>query len=174
MTSEEIFLFSLTKMAHGLDNLQLCSNYFGGSAKRWPYAYPWFLRYMDQRFEHVLSMEGLERFVPYFPYFARKIAEKLNLPRKYVDPVTGIETTFPGLGLDPFSARIFAFLDGSYFRACTPGTGPDGDYFGSRRHDNAYLIQRAFYTGYKKIHGIAILSLMLPNGLHFVYGPCSA
>ena len=99
-------------------------------------------------------MEGLRRFVPHFAYFARRIAKKLNLPRKYIDPVTGVETIIPGLNIDLLLARIFAFIDGSYFQTCTPGTGPDGDYFGSRRRNAAYLIQRAFYTGYKKYTGL--------------------
>ena len=174
MTGEEIFLFSLTKMAHGLDNVQLCSTYFGGSGKRWSYAYPWFLFFIDDSFGHVLGFEGLQRFVIHFPYFARKIAEKLNKPRKYVNPFTGVTTTVPGLNLDPFLFRIFGFVDGSYFRSCTPGTGPDGDFEGAPRKVDSYLIQRAFYTGYKKIHGLAIMSIMLPNGLHFIYGPVSA
>ena len=80
MTGEEIFIFGMTKLAHGLDNNLLCLNFFGGSSKRWTYAYPWFLRFVDGRFSHVVGIKGLRRFVPQFPYFARKIAEKLNKP----------------------------------------------------------------------------------------------
>ena len=174
MTGEEIFISSMTKLAHETDNLLLCLNYFGRNSKRWSYAYPWFLKFIDQKFAHIIGFQGLHRFVPHFPYFAQKIAEKLNKLWKYVDPITGVETIVPGLGLNPFLFRIFAFVDGLYFRSSVPGTGPCGDYEGAGRNIDAYLIQRAFYTGYKKIHGLAIMSIMLPNGLHFIYGPASA
>mmetsp|Transcript_17599 Transcript_17599/g.35153 ORF Transcript_17599/g.35153 Transcript_17599/m.35153 type:complete len:186 (-) Transcript_17599:132-689(-) len=35
-------------------------------------------------------------------------------------------------------------------------------------------MQRAFYTGYKKIHGIKVETVFLPNGISTVFGPVSA
>lgn len=174
MTGEEILLFSLTKIAHGLTNRQLCQHYFGGNVCRWSHAYPLCLRYLSNRYKPILGIPGLARFVPHFPIFARRIGEKMNKDRFYIDPVTGVETIIPGLGIDPENCRIFGFIDGSIFETSTPGTGPDGDYFGAGRKPDAYFIQRAVYTGYKKIHGISMLCIMLPNGINFCYGPCSA
>ena len=163
MTGEENFLFSLTKLAHGLTNRQLCQHYFGGNACRWSIAYPLFLKYLSNRYKRTLGMTGLSRFVHQFPIFSKRIGEKMNKDRYYIDPVTGVQTTIPGLGINPLLCRIIGFIDGSIFRTSTPGTGPDGDYEGSMRKPDAYLIQRAVYTGYKKLHGISMLCIMLPN-----------
>ena len=65
------------------------------------------------------------------------------------------------------------FLDGSGFETCTMGTGLHGDYAHTMRRDDAYINQRAIYSGYKHMHGLTVLTLMTPDGLHFVYGPCS-
>ena len=70
--------------------------------------------------------------------------------------------------------KIFSFIDGNYRHTDTPGSGPDGDYEGSMRRPNWYQNQRSVYNGYKHIHGLHILSLMLPTGLNYIYGPNSA
>ena len=41
------------------------------------------------------------------------------------------------------------------------------------RKDDAYVNQRSVYSGYKKMHGLTVLSLMTPDGINFIYGPCS-
>ena len=69
---------------------------------------------------------------------------------------------------------FFGFIDGSYWETCTPGTGPHGDYERAQRHPDWYLIQRAVYSGYKRIHGLLLLTVMLPNGITFLFGPGSA
>ena len=69
---------------------------------------------------------------------------------------------------------FFGFIDGSYWETCTLGTGPHGDYEGAQRHRDWYLIQRAVYSGYKRIHGLLLLTVMLPNGITFLFGPDSA
>ena len=119
-------------------------------------------------------MEGLGRFVYEFPRFAKRIAEKLNKDRLSINPLTRIRARIAGLGIDPLTSRVFAFIDGSFFRSTRTRTGPDGDYEGAQRKPHHYIIQRAVYTGYKKLHGLLVLCIMLPNGLNFVYGPASA
>ena len=174
MTGEEIFIFGLTKMAHGTTNRQLCEQYFGGCPTRWSFAYPYLCRYFDKRYRNCLGLEGLERFVYDFPKFAKRVAEKINKDRLSIDPLTRIKIWIAGLGIDPVRNRFFAFIDGSFFRSSRPGSGPDGDYEGAQRKPFNYIIQRAVYTGYKKLHGLLVLCIMLPNGLNFVYGPASA
>ena len=66
--------------------------------------------------------------------------------------------------LDENEFCIPLFLDGSGWETCTPGTGPNGDYAHTMRKDNAYVNQRAIYSGYKKMHGLTVLSLMAPDG----------
>ena len=42
-----------------------------------------------------------------------------------------------------------------------------------REKNNADLNQKSIYSGYKKFHGLTMLSLMLPTSIHYVCGPCS-
>ena len=72
---------------------------------------------------------------------------------------------------DPF--RVFAFIDCSMFQTSTPRTGPSDRFEGAARFDDAYDEQRAVYTGWKKLHGMKIFTVMMPNGLQAVYGPIS-
>ena len=75
--------------------------------------------------------------------------------------------------LDENDFCIPFFLDGSGWETCTAGTGAHGDYAHSMRKDDAYINQRAIYSGYKKMHGLTVLSLMTADGLNFIYGLCS-
>ena len=65
------------------------------------------------------------------------------------------------------------FLDKSGFETCTVETGPHGDYAYSTRKYDAYVNQRAVYSGYKHMYGITVLTLMTPDGLNYIYGLCS-
>ena len=95
--------------------------------------------------------------------------------KEYLHPVTGERIVCEHLALfDEYLFRIFCFLDGSYFKTNTPGSGPNGDYEGATRKNNWYIMQRAVYNRYKRLHGIHILSLLLPNGINYIYGPNSA
>jgi hypothetical protein len=44
---EEVFLFTMTKLASGLSNHMIVNTYFGGDYNRWSYGYPWMLCYLD-------------------------------------------------------------------------------------------------------------------------------
>ena len=75
--------------------------------------------------------------------------------------------------MDELKCRVAMIIDGSVTETCTLGTGPNGNYRGAMRKDNAYINQRAIYSGYKKLHGLTALALALPTGIHYIYGPCS-
>ncbi len=53
-------------------------------------------------------------------------------------------------------------------------SGPRGDYKGAARKEAYEDVQQAFYTGYKKFHGIKVEAIHLPNGMSFLFGPVSA
>lgn len=168
---EELFLFFMTKCKIGYTNKNLCEDIFGGDQSRWSYGWPWILHYIDSRYQDVLSHQGLKRFVDDFPRFHAAIERKVkqDSPHCRNDGSGYIE---PGLYFLPF--QICLWLDCSIFRTCIPGTGPAGDYIGAPRKVNAYYIQRALYTRYKKLHGIKMETVMLPNGISTLYGPASA
>jgi len=134
--------------------------------------FKWVIHYLDQRYRKVIGMVGLGREKMNFPLYARSIARKINQVRHYVCPITGFVFFVRITALfDENSFRIFSFLDGSYFRTNTAGSGPAGDYEGAMRQPNWYIMQRAIYNSYKRLHGIHILSIMLPNGINYIYGP---
>jgi hypothetical protein len=53
-------------------------------------------------------------------------------------------------------------------------SGPDRDYVGAPRKPQQYEIQRSVYTACKKLHGLKVETVLLPNGISTVFGPISA
>ena len=161
-------------MSSGIDNLSLCELIFGGSPRRMSNVFKLFCYHINDRYyEPVISYQGLQREVHNFPYYATKIARRFNQERYLIDNGTGQYINLEGTTIDEYDCRVALMIDGSVTETSTTGTGPDGDYHGAMREEHAYITQRAIYSGYKKLHGLTNLDLCLPNGLHYMYGPCS-
>jgi hypothetical protein len=77
-----------------------------------------------------------------------------------------------GLNFCPFP--IFAFIDCSIDKISRPLSGPAGDFVGAPRKAGEDEAQRSVYTNYKKLHGIKVETVMLPNGISTLFGPTSA
>jgi hypothetical protein len=60
------------------------------------------------------------------------------------------------------------------FDTNTPGTGPVDHYAGAPRRPEHDEIQRSVYNGWKHIHGMKLLSIVMANGLSVMHGPHSA
>jgi len=60
---EEVFLFMMTKVATGLSNQRIIDMYIGGNYTRWSYAYPWMLKYLDERYRDIVGHQGLTRVI---------------------------------------------------------------------------------------------------------------
>jgi hypothetical protein len=60
------------------------------------------------------------------------------------------------------------------FDTNTPGTGPVDHYAGAPRRPEHEEIQRSVYNGWKRMHGIKLLSVVMANGLSVMHGPHSA
>ena len=173
-SGEEVFLFGLTKLALGLNTQFLCISIFGGSSRRWSPAYRWFIFHLYGRYyPNIIGFNGLEREVVNFPYYAKKIVRKFNQERYYIANNTFEREEVESTTIDENRFNIAMFVDGSVTETATCGTGPNGDFKGTMRKDDSENNQRAIYSGYKKQHGLTSLSLFLPNGMHYIYGPCS-
>ena len=61
---------------------------------------------------------------------------------------------------------ISFLLDDTNMKCCRPGSGPLGNYESAPRRVGAHHIQKAFYSGYFKEHGIKYQNILLPNGLY--------
>ena len=171
---EELFLFSMAKIALGQPNVYLCDHIFGGEPDRWSYGYPWFLHHLNYRFDGVLGLRGIRRFRDHFEDFASAIENAMKVASAYTDPETGRRRVLPGVEFAPGDFNFIGFIDCSIFGSFTPGTGPVGDWVDAPRRFNCDDIQRSVYTRFKKVHGLKVLSVLLPNGISFIYGPGSA
>mmetsp|Transcript_21584 Transcript_21584/g.33391 ORF Transcript_21584/g.33391 Transcript_21584/m.33391 type:complete len:504 (+) Transcript_21584:121-1632(+) len=170
---EELFLYFMTRMKTGNDHTQMCDDIFGGSEKRWSLAWRWILFYLDERYKNIIGHQGLLRFVDDFPRFYTAIQQKVQ--QSYVhdeDEHNNTHEETSGLAFLPFD--IFGFIDCSIDRINRPFSGPAGDYEGAGRKPEYPAAQRAFYTGFKKLHGIKVETVFLPNGISTIFGPVSA
>ena len=77
------------------------------------------------------------------------------------------------LGCDfPENFCVFAFTDNTMNATCRPGGGPTRDGANAPRNDPN--IQRAWYNGWKKLHGMKWQTVDMPNGMNFaVWGAVS-
>jgi hypothetical protein len=77
-----------------------------------------------------------------------------------------------GCFFPPGTFRVFAFIDNTMNATCRPGGGPARDGAHAPRNDPE--IQRAWYNGWKKVHGLKWQTIDLPNGMNLkVDGPFS-
>jgi hypothetical protein len=165
-----MFLFFMTRFKKGFAIHDMVNDIFGGDHNRWYYAWPWMLRYLDDRYENILGHQGLLRFVDRFPEFFTAIENYVRKP-KYHRFNDGTEFISPGLAFCPF--RIFGWIDCSIYDINVPFSGPFGDYKGAPRKPLYQLMQRAFYTGFTHSHGVKVETVYLPNGISTVFGPVS-
>ena len=168
---EELYLFMMMKYKTGWSNKHMCDFVFGGNACRWSYGWPWLLKYLDQRYKHIVGNEGLIRYVDQFPEFYEAIQQRVRqVSTHHFHDGTAVDIT--GLHFLPFS--IFGFIDCSIYRINRPHSGPDGNYIGAPRKRRYYDSQRAVFTRFIKGCGVKMQTVMLPNGISFVFGPMSA
>ena len=55
-----------------------------------------------------------------------------------------------------------------------PFSGPDGDYDGAPRRAQSIDAQKLVYSRWKKLHGIKLETVLLPNGISTLFGLVSA
>ena len=70
-----------------------------------------------------------------------------------------------GCYFPPGDFPFFGFIDNTMNATCRPGGGPTRD--GTNALRNNPEIQRAWYNGWKKFHGMKWQTIDLPNGMNF-------
>lgn len=112
-----------------------------------------------------LLVDNLEYWYPFFPQFCNSIRQRVE--RNVGDVVTLEEDLENGFS-------IVGFIDNTISAICRPGGGPappGGP--GAPRYDPQ--LQQAFYTRYKKLHGVKFQAIVLPNGMFLhVHGAMEA
>ena len=143
----------MTKVATGLSNQRIVDMYIGGDSARWSYAYPWMIKYLDERYRDIIGHQGLTRVIEQFPQFAHAIERYLQRNHLH-ELVDGAFVVIEGLEFLPWDA--FAFIDNSIDDCNVAYSGPHGDYPGAARREEYADAQQALYSGYTHRHGIRV------------------
>jgi len=156
---EESMIVFLYWMRHGHTFLHMSSYVFGGDPRQFTYMMRCMIKHLYGQFYHKISGDSMRYWIPFVGSFRRAIYERLSSDAD--DREILINGRYVGAlpNLDPETFRIFGFLDDFGIRTCRPGET-------RRRDDNLqHDIQRAFYSGYFRYHGIKLQVVMLPNGM---------
>jgi hypothetical protein len=160
-SSEVAFIITLTRLATGSTNTSLVE-VFGATTDTFiSRVFKETIHLLDNKADGVLHGNCLQHWVHLFPEFVEAIRRKLN---------------WPLYGKLLFNdVHIVGFLYCKIDDTCTPGTGPLNDEELAERCPGAEIIQRALYSGYLKVHGLKVLTVVFPNGIiAYLYGPVSA
>ena len=154
MTGEEVFLFGIhrfTTSSHLSDFIPV----YGRDFTQLNRAFHWFIIFMLRKWRYLLR-DMLPFWSRFFSAFSDVIAAKLR-----------------DRGVNNQNAcRIFAFIDCTVIDTLRPGGGPAGQGENAPRYND--LIQQAFYSGWKKKHGIKFQTVELINGMCMhLFGPKS-
>ena len=164
-SGDEIVLISLTRMAYPSRWSDVMKVF--PSRKRWELgrAFYWFINFMVYKWGY-LVLNNREFWKPYLPQCAEAIREKLaNLPNE------SYRQHHPST-YKPGRFCIAMFIDNTISAMCSVGGGPiTGDEQAPRVPKE---VQQAWWTGWKKLHGLKWQTTDLPNGMNFeVRGPVS-
>jgi hypothetical protein len=114
---------------------------------------------------------GLLQFLPQFGYFQDKIEEYCQKDWWYHNH-QGNVTWVPGL--EKLWYNIFGWIDDSIDQIGVPFLGPAGDFIGAPCQVQYVDAQESVSSGWKKLHGIKVGTVLLCNGISTVFGPVSA
>lgn len=134
-TGEEIFLFSLNRMAYPSRLSEQALEVFGRESSQWSRAYKWFINHMYTTKCHLL-FDNIEWWSNYLDSFARIIERKMNFYNLHFR--YGLRNS------------VSCFIDNT-LRKISRSTGNEE--------------QRAFYSGWKKIHALKFQTLTAPCGM---------
>ena len=163
VTGEEAFLVTIYRMSWPRKLTQI-EDTFGRDYSVWSRCINFMINYILDNWCYLL-FDNMAYWFPTLPQMHATIVDKLvSLGYNY-------DTRLLGLDLET-QHHIFGFIDNTIAPTCRPAGGPADDGINARRLDP--LIQRAFYTGWKKLHGLKLQTIDLPNGMTFhAYGPIS-
>ena len=80
----------------------------------------------------------------------------------------------PGLHHIPPEYNIFGFINDTIDQICKIYPGLVGDFIEAPHKQEYITEQKTVHTGYKKLIGIKMEMVFLPNGISRIFGPVSA
>lgn len=133
------------------------------------YMFHWFVDHVYETFYHKISGDSLQReWAGQLDFFREIIWSKMHqFPSAIEIWLEGSEQPhndyFSNIPFDMW--RIFGFVDDHNVPTQRPGAGPRGDVDRAPRRWGAYWLQRSFWSGYFRKHGLKFMSVLLPNGM---------
>lgn len=160
-SGEEMLLVALYRMRRPTTLTDIAfKEIFGFKYQRVSICVRTFVNYIISAWGYLL-LNNMEYWKPHLQSCSTAIRDKLGR--------LGCEFPPPGT---PGGFNVFSWIDNTMNATCRPGGGPRRDGVNAPRNDP--LIQRAFYNGWKKLHGMKWQTVDLPNGMNFhVWGPVS-
>ena len=155
--TDEVLMIGLTRLGYP-QKFGLMVAVFGRDWTALCRAFNWLTCYIRTRFSHLITA-NLNWWRPELEYFSDCISKKIT------------EKSDGGIVYPPGAVCLCGFIDDTIGKTCRPGGGPAEEGENAPRWNT--LIQAAFYTGYKKLHGYKYQTFELPNGMcGDLYGPC--
>ena len=157
-TGQEALLMALTHIHTGHDWVVLAQQaYFGGDARRSTELFEWFVDHIYHSFYNAITGSSIGIWSCQIENFRRAIWQS------FTEPLINKEEQEVQFDV-PFDMwRIALFIDCTTQATCRPGGGANHNV--EEVADYVNQVQRAFYTGYTKRHGLKFQILWAPNGM---------
>jgi hypothetical protein len=158
MKGEEIMLRGLYELVNGEDQNSIATNVFGRDFSQQGRAFSWFISHIYSTFLDLMT-DHLEWW--YNSGFMQLSSDAIKLKLFAL-----------GVELDPNGFQPCGFIDCNCMETCRVAGGPRGHGPDAERWDCD--IQRAFYNGWKSIHGLKHQTADLAYGITMdMHGPTS-
>ena len=160
---EECFLITLYHMVKGVPFTAMARHTFGGDPRRMSDMFRLTINHLYFTFYNKISGTSLEQWIPRHVHLCRRLihnalSQGMLRERTYVNGVL-VDEAFIRHHFDFDTFRIFSFLDDYAMAAARVADSV------RRREDFCTDIQRAFYSGYLRAHGLKAQVVYLPIGI---------
>ena len=152
-TYEETLLIALDYMANGTKYSKMKDTY-GGDHTRYTYPINFFARFIHHKYYHRICGKSMS-------YWASSITAFREAIWRHVCFKPGGQQDIHDFSAETFP--VFGWIDCMQHSTCAPGSGPIND--ADDRRENAFYLQRAFYSAYGKKWGMKTQALHMPNGM---------
>ena len=162
-TGEECFLIFLYHLTKGTPFTEMARHIFGGDPRRFSPMFEAVVNHLYLTFYNKISGTSLEQWIPRYIDQCRELiynalSAGVIAETHYVDGEV-VDETWILHHFDFASFRIFGFLDDFAMPTARPGNRA------SRLFNFVHDIQRAFYSGYLRRHGLKAQVVYLPIGI---------
>eukprot|EP00956_Cyclotella_meneghiniana_P018837 scaffold31724_cov60-Cyclotella_meneghiniana.AAC.5 len=160
---EECFIISLYHMIKGAPFTEMSRTVFGGDPRYFSTMFDIMIDHLYLTFYNKISGTSLSQWIPRHLHRCRQlIHDALNSSALYeTEYLNGqaVNETFVYHDFDFDTFRLFGFFDDFGFPCGRPAAAA------SRRENFLHDIQRAFYSGYHRLHGMKAQVVYLPIGI---------